>query len=502
MYDVAKETNIPFLRAAVEMLQKKLLISEKKNIELALAKQIDADICKALAEDLLLLRKKFFRPRREKIAKGKAKAAVNRNRLPHNRPPTECPEPESIQLESEEVVHTTDSQNCCCSGDLTPMAGGFESSCEIDVTQYRYKLITHKRQKYKCIKCKKITTAPGAPKLKEGSEFSIQMAAEVAADKYQHHIPLNRQTQQMAQHGINVEAKTLFRLTEHLHERLLLIPSMIRNEVLSRPSVGIDEAPMRILSTDQSGFVWVVANNYGAYYQYEMTRSSKVAQEILKGYKGILMCDGYKGYEHFKTNPDLVYAQCWAHCRRNFYNAIDKHPEATRAVELIDKLFDIDRKASDFDDLAKLRREESATVLAEFESHLDSRKGKYLDSLGFGKAVNYYIERRESLHQFLSDAMIPLDNNSAEHCLRAPVMGRNNFQGFRTINGADVAMTFYSIVASCKAVNVDPRNYMLVMGIRAARGDNLLTPYQWATQMEEEATSVVATTVQSLHLPA
>jgi len=48
---------------------------------------------------------------------------------------------------------------------------------------------------------------------------------------------------------------------------------------------------------------------------------------------------------------------------------------------------------------------------------------------------------------------------------------------------------------------VDPRNYMLVMGIRAARGETLLTPYQWVTQMEQEATSVVATAVQSLHLP-
>ncbi len=501
MYDVAKENNVQFLRAAVDLLQKKLLIAEKKNIELALAQQADADICKSLAEDLLLLRQKFYRPRREKIAKDKPKAAVNRIRLPHNRPPADCPEPEAIQLVSEEVVHTTDVQSCCCSGDLTAMSGGFESSCEIDVTQYRYKLVTHKRQKYKCGKCQKITTARGAPKLKDGSEFSIQMAAEVAADKYQHHIPLNRQVQQMAKHGINVDAKTLFRLTEHLHERLLPIPSMIRNEILSRPSVGIDEAPMRILSTDQSGFVWVIANNYGSYYQYEMTRSGKVAQEILKGFKGTVMCDGYKGYDYLKTSPGVVYAQCWAHCRRNFYNAIDMHPEATKAVELIDRLFDIDRKATDFDDLARLRHQESTAVIAEFESYLDSRKGKYLDSLGFGKAVNYYRERRDSLHRFLSDSMIPLDNNSAERSLRGPVMGRNNFQGFRTINGADVAMTFYSIVASCKAVNVDPRNYMLVMGFRAARGETLLTPYQWATQIEQEAISVVATAVPSLHLP-
>jgi hypothetical protein len=61
---------------------------------------------------------------------------------------------------------------------------------------------------------------------------------------------------------------------------------------------------------------------------------------------------------------------------------------ATKAVELIDKLFEIDRKATDCDNFSRLRGEESAAVLAEFESYLDSRKGKYLESLGFGKAVN------------------------------------------------------------------------------------------------------------------
>ena len=57
----------------------------------------------------------------------------------------------------------------------------------------------------------------------------------------------------------------------------------------------------------------------------------------------------------------------------------------------------------------------------------------------------------------------------------------------RMINGADVAMTFYTIVTSRKAVSVGPRSYMLIMGIRAARGEQLLTPYQWATQLEHEA---------------
>ena len=49
-----------------------------------------------------------------------------------------------------------------------------------------------------------------------------------------------------------------------------VVPAMIRAEVQSRPCVGIDKAHVRMLSTEQSGYVWVIANNYGAYDQYEI----------------------------------------------------------------------------------------------------------------------------------------------------------------------------------------------------------------------------------------
>ena len=498
MLDVSKETHIEFLRAAVAHLQTRLVEAEKKNQELELAKKIDEEICKALAEELLILRKKFFNPGREKQNKNGPKASVNRKNLPHNRPPEECPEPESVDLVSEEVTHKIIDSSCTCSGDLEEMKSGFESSTEIDVVMHRYKLITHKRQKYICKSCSKMVTAPGAPKLKSGCEFSLQMATQVATDKFEHHIPLNRQCQQLAKHGVQVGAKTLFRLTSFLHDRLGPLVRLIKAEVLARPQISIDEAPMRILATDQQGYVWVLANNYGAFYQYEMTRSGAVAREMLKGFKGVVMCDGYSGYHRLQDNDGLIYAQCWAHCRRKFFDAMAKHPEAKRAIELIDRLFEIDRKAKDLQHLGELRATESKVIIAEFEAYLESRRGKFLESMAFGKAVTYYDERKDALHQFLNHSVVPLDNNTAERSLRAPVMGRNNFQGFRSIDGADVAMTFYSIIASCKAVKVEPRTYMLAMAIRSARAEELMTPYQYAVDLRKQADLKVASEFEVL----
>jgi len=48
---------------------------------------------------------------------------------------------------------------------------------------------------------------------------------------------------------------------------------------------------------------------------------------------------------------------------------------------------------------------------------------------------------------FLRDLSVPLDNNSAE---RHVVMGRKNFGGSKTIDGADVAATLYTAIDIAK----------------------------------------------------
>jgi transposase len=51
--------------------------------------------------------------------------------------------------------------------------------------------------------------------------------------------------------------------------------------------------------------------------------------------------------------------------------------------------------------------------------------------------------------------MIPLDNNTAERALRNPVKGRDNYNGYMSINGADTAMFFYTIIECCKLITDD-----------------------------------------------
>ena len=493
MLDVSAETNVRFLREAVKYLQEQLLAKDKKLLELTAQKALDDELSTKLSDELLALKLKFFVGGREKAAPG-TRAGRSKARgtlLPHNRSPllsADVPQPAAAELDSEEVFYTDSKTACpCCANAMAPMTGGFEESCEIDVTERKYRLRHHRRQKYVCKGCNKIVAAKGPTKLTPGGEFSIQMAVQVADDKYGKHMPLTRQADAMAEAGLTVTPRTLFGLTRHLESLLAGVPAMIRAEILARPGVQVDETRMKILSTKTNGYVWGLTNSHGVYYQYETTRSSAVVREMLSGYRGTVMTDGYSGYRFLEKVPGISLVHCMSHVRRRFHEASAKYPEAKPAVEMLDELFAVEHEANDVDDVARLRREKSAVIVARFEAYIDSRRGRFLSSSGFGAAVTYYDERREQLTRFLTDPEAPLDSNGVERALKRPVLGRKNFSGFRTINGADVGMTLYTIVATCKLLGLSPAAYMRVMATRAVRGETVITPLAWGNELAKKA---------------
>ena len=86
-----------------------------------------------------------------------------------------------------EVVHELDEpdQACpSCGGDLEPMAGQFEEAEEIDVVERSFRIVRHKRQKYRCRCGAGIETALGPDKLVAGGRYSIDFAVDVAIAKF------------------------------------------------------------------------------------------------------------------------------------------------------------------------------------------------------------------------------------------------------------------------------------------------------------------------------
>lgn len=506
MYDFDKETDKDFLREAGKMLQQRLVVAEQKLYQTKIEKTKDDEVNQKLTEELKNLRQRVFNSKQEKKDNTpKNLKKRKKGNLPHNKSKNTNLESKEVDLTEEIVEYKINDKTCPdCGGDkFSEMKNCFEESSEFEVIEREYILKRHKRQKYSCKCCNKITTAAGGVKLTPGGEYSIQMATQIACDKFEDHLPLERQRKQMKRAGINVEAKTLYGLTEHLYNRLFELNELIRLDVLSEEWIHIDESPMNFYNPNKSkGYIWSMSNTRGAYYQFEPTRSGAVAREMIAGYSsGCVMSDGYSGYNFLDSDEDykdIKHAFCWAHVRRKFYEAMAHDKDAELMVDLIDKLYEIEHMADEVHQLREIRLDNSVKVVMLIDEWVDSMDGHFLNTSSMGKAINYYLNRKKGLHLFLYDETVPIDNNMAERKQRCPVMGRKNFLHFKSINGADVGSFFYSVVESCKSNGLNARAYINEMAHRAANKEKLESPYGYASRLNKNISDQILKEMQGL----
>jgi len=172
---------------------------------------------------------------------------------------------------------------------------------------------------------------------------------------------------------------------------------------------------------------------------------------------------------------------CWSHARREFFDRLGDYPvEANEAVSLIDELFAIEAKPKTFDELRDLRKTESRAVLGRYRTWMLETAEKNLKQSGLRKAIDYSLKFWPELTRFAKDLSIPLSNNDAERALRHVVMGRKNFNGSKTINGADTSAAIYTVIESAKRNGLQPKVYLKYLIETRWLGGDPLTPYEYA----------------------
>ena len=103
--------------------------------------------------------------------------------------------------------------------------------------------------------------------------------------------------------------------------------------------------------------------------------------------------------------------------------------ECSEILDLIDELFHLERLATGYDDLKKLREEKSRPLVKKIGDWLFDNQPKARGESRLFKAIQYTLNHWKGLTLFLKDVRIPLSNNEAERTIRHSVMGRKNFYG-------------------------------------------------------------------------
>ena len=135
------------------------------------------------------------------------------------------------------------------------------------------------------------------------------------------------------------------------------------------------------------------------------------------------------------------------------------------AQETYDMITDILHTDNEFDDLSNTdrKKQRQAKLQEKVDAYFEWVKQKYnqvTHNSTIGKALAYSINQEKYLRVFLTDGMVPPDNNYAEQAIRPFTIGRKNFVLMESDNGAKASAMLYSLVETAKANEVNTYQYL------------------------------------------
>jgi transposase len=259
----------------------------------------------------------------------------------------------------------------------------------------------------------------------------------------------------------------------------------------------------RCISSDDSGikraahgsFMWVYVNGERTVtiFDYRESKGASAPREFLKGVAAgtYLMTDCCPSYNDAVSRYGLIQMACMMHVRREFVEAaeVGSHKEfALRMVRYIGQLYRIERYATakelTAEDRYALRQKYSKLVLEKIKAALLDPPMVMLPRSRIRQAINYTLKHWDKIIRFLGRGDLPIDNGVTERVIRDLAIGRNNWKQVMSDAGGKWMAILYSIIATCKLININPEEYLRdVLMQLALRSDDAsvadLTPVEW-----------------------
>lgn len=425
-----------------------------------------------------------------------------------------------VVIEKEEYALNEEEKCPVCSEELQ-VVGKEVVRQEIEFEPAKFKIKQIIQYTYKCKKCGTKESAnenstfvkAAMPRaLLTHSFISSSLATEVIYQKYCLGVPLYRQESMWDDKGLvlprNMMANWNIKLTEYYFTPLydlMLKEIKDKNELLHSDETTMQCNKESGRKATSNSYMWVLRSGElekikGIIFKYSTSRSAETASEYLKGFKGILVTDGYAGYNNIEG---VTHAECWAHARRYFYESVplkdsremDTTAEGFKGVTYCDKLFEIERQIAllSLEEKPKKRNELSKPILQELFNWVDTTMAeKIIVNNKLKKAFTYVQNQKKELSEFLNDGRIPLSNSLAERAIRPFAVHRKNWLFADSVEGAKANAVIYSLVESAKANKLNVYKYIKYLldslpQIDTITSENELMKYlPWSNELPEE----------------
>lgn len=388
---------------------------------------------------------------------------------------------ENLEHREEIIDLPEDKKSCDICGEPLVCIGKEKLRSELNIVPAQVFVIDYYRYVYKCPECEKETDEaniykPEAPvPVMKKSMASPATVAYTIQEKYQNGVTLFRQEQYWKSAGVELNRNTLANWI--IRSSLWLKPlwQLMKDELFKEDIVHADETELRVLKrdgipTNSMSRMWVFCS--GAYskkkmalYKYHATRSSAVVRDVIGDYAGYLQTDGYSAYNAAVKAKRIG---CWAHAKRKFVDCLpkgieDKNSKAAQALEIIERLFAIEKSLEGMpkETISAEREKKSVPLLKAYWNLLENTNAAGGSNLY--KAVNYSLNHRAELEGYLAEGRIEMTNNRAERAIKPFVMARKNFLFSDTSRGAESSAMCFTMIESAKLNGLNVYGYLIYL---------------------------------------
>lgn len=408
----------------------------------------------------------------------------------HKKPSKDKPGRRSLagHLPRVEIRHELPERDRICACGCMRTEISTEPSEQLDYVPAKIQVIRHLRVKYACSACESgsVSLAPVPAQLLPKTNAAPGLLAQIVTSKYVDALPLYRQEQIFARHGVQLSRATQAAWIMGLIEPLTPLLNLMNERLRDSGYIRMDETPLQVLKSDKAPqsdhWIWVRVSGPPRQriilFDYHPSRSSEAAEQLLTGTTGFLQTDGYAAYDGVANKLHLTHVGCFAHSRRRFFEAIKALPKeqthtntaAHEAVRRIDALYAVERDLKeqanqDPDHKHSAQRqasriERARPLLASLHAWALVRQAEILPSGKLGEAFAYLLTQWPKLVRYLDDPRIALDTNVAENAIRPFALGRRNWLFADTVKGAKASAALYSLIETAKANGLEPFAYL------------------------------------------
>ena len=361
-----------------------------------------------------------------------------------------------------------------------------------------YVVLKYVNQVIKRLDTQTIHCPPAPVGVIEGSRADVSFLAGLLIDKFAWHLPLYRQHQRLMDAGFTVSRAWLTPLSAQAAGLLVPIYEAQRNSIRASRIKAMDETPIKAGRAGpgqmKGAYFWPIYGELDEIcFPFCPSRAHSHVEKLLgltptEG--GVLLSDGYGAYEAYAHKTGITHAQCWTHCRREFFEAQEAEPErAGQALEYIGALYAVEAQIREKKLKGETRREyrldHARSIVEEFFTWVKSQLEAQglLPSNPLTQALAYARKRKTALEVFLTDPDVPLDTNHLERALRPIPMGRKAWLFSWTELGAQHVGVVQSLIATCRLHDIDPYEYLVDVlqrvGKHPAAKVEQLTPRLW-----------------------